>query len=112
VFRPAISHFRLLFGLCALAVLVLSLTPPSVPTPSTGWDKANHLLAFSVLAALGLRAWPGTVWRVAIGLIGYGALIEVLQYFSGYREASWLDLFADTAGIALGVILSYRAIRA
>lgn len=98
-----ISRFRLLFWLCALAVMVLSLLPPSTPLPTTGWDKTNHLLAFSVLAVLGLRAWPARRWRVLVGLVVYGALIEVLQGMSGDREPSWLDLLADTIGIALGL---------
>ncbi|WP_255371060.1 VanZ family protein [Cupriavidus sp. YR651] len=98
-----ISRFRLLFWLCALVVMVLSLLPPSTPLPTTGWDKTNHLLAFSVLAVLGLRAWPTRRWRVLVGLVVYGALIEVLQGMSGDREPSWLDLLADTIGIALGL---------
>lgn len=106
------SRFRILFALCALAVLVLALLPPSIPEPTTGWDKANHLLAFGVLAMLGVRAWPGRAWRVSLALIAYGAAIEVLQSLTTYRDASALDLVADAAGIALGMLLSYRAIRA
>ena len=105
-------HFRLLFSLCAFAVLVLALLPPGVPEPTTGWDKTNHLLAFGVLAMLGVRAWPGRVWQVAVALIGYGGLIEFLQSLTSYREPAWLDVLADALGIAVGLMLSYRAIRA
>ena len=48
--------WRLAFGICVMAVLVLALMPTDVPMPSTGWDKSNHLLAFSVMALLGRRA--------------------------------------------------------
>ncbi len=112
VLRFQLPQFRLLFGLCALTVLVLALLPPSVPEPTTGWDKANHMLAFGMLAILGTRAWPGRAWHVVAGLMAYGALIEVLQSMTTYRDASWADLLADAIGIALGLVLSYRPIRA
>ena len=111
--RPlTLSQFRLFFTVCALAVLVLALLPPSIPEPTTGWDKTNHLLAFGVLAMLGVRAWPGRVWHVVVGLVAYGGLIEVLQSMTSYRDASWHDLMADSLGIAVGMLFSYRAIRA
>lgn len=70
--------------------------------PSTGWDKANHVLAFGVLAALGCRGYAGQVPRVLLGLLGYGCLIELAQGLTGYRSAEWLDVLADAAGIVLG----------
>lgn len=111
VCRLATSHFRLLFAVCALVVLILALLPPSVPEPTTGWDKSNHLLAFGVLTMLGARGWPGRPRRLLVGMIAYGGLIELLQSMTGYRDASWLDLVADACGIAIGLLLSYRAIR-
>ena len=94
--------WRLAFGICLLAVLVLALMPTDVPIPSTGWDKSNHLLAFSVMALLGRRACPGRTMAVLAGLLAYGALIEVLQSFTPSRSADWHDLVADAVGLALG----------
>jgi VanZ family protein len=94
--------WRWLFALCALAVLVLSLLPPATPLPSTGWDKSNHLLGFAVLAWLGLRAYPRRIAAVLLGLIVYGGVIEVLQSFTPYRFADWIDLVADGLGVGMG----------
>ena len=94
--------WRLAFGLCVLAVLLLALMPTDVPMPSTGWDKSNHLLAFSVMALLGRRAYPGRTMALFAGLLAYGALIEVLQFFTPNRSADWQDLVADAVGLALG----------
>ncbi|RDK11009.1 VanZ family protein [Cupriavidus lacunae] len=100
-------RWRLLFWGCAAAVLVLSLLPPSQPLPTTGWDKANHMLAFAVLGVLGRRAYAGRGWAVLLGLVAYGGLIELLQGQTGYREADWLDLLADCIGLAAGMALDW-----
>ena len=94
--------WRLAFGLCMLAILVLALMPTDVPIPSTGWDKSNHLLAFFVMALLGLRAYPGRTMAVLTGLVAYGVLIEVLQSFTPNRSAEWQDIVADSVGLVVG----------
>ena len=94
------------FGSVALAVLVLSLMPTVPHMPSTGWDKANHLLAFAVLAWLGSQAYPLRVASVLIGLLAYGALIEILQSFTTYRFADWHDLLADGLGLLVGWLIT------
>ena len=88
-----------------VAVLVLALMPTVPELPSTGWDKSNHVLAFAVLALLGLRAYPPRVAAVMLGLLAYGGLIEVLQSFTTYRLAEWADLLADAIGILTGSAL-------
>ena len=102
--RLAISLlvWQFAFSLCALSVLVLALMPTNVPIPSTGWDKSNHLLAFFVVALLGIRAFPGRTMAVLAGLLAYGILIEVLQSFTPSRSADWCDVVADGLGLALG----------
>lgn len=94
--------WRLAFGLCVLVVLMLALLPTDRALPSTGWDKSNHLLAFSVMALLGLRSYPGRTMAVLAGLLTYGVLIEVLQSFTPNRSADWQDIVADSLGLALG----------
>lgn len=94
-----------------MSVVTLSLLPnPASILLDTGWDKANHTLAFFVLGLLGLRAFPETAWRVTVGLLGYGALIEALQGMTSYRAAEWYDLLADSIGIttAMGVLAVLR----
>ena len=94
--------WRLAFGAYVLAVLVLALMPIDMVMPSTGWDKSNHLLAFSVLTLLGLRAYPGRTMSLLAGLLTYGVLVEVLQSFTPNRSADWQDVVADSVGLVLG----------
>jgi VanZ family protein len=92
---------RWAFLLCLIVVLALSLLPAQ-PLPTTGWDKANHVLAFAVLAVLGCRSYPKRRIRVLLGLLAYGVLIELLQALTGYRTAELLDVVADAVGLVIG----------
>jgi VanZ family protein len=71
-----------------------------------GWDKLNHLTAFASLAAVASLGRVGAWVRIALALLAYGALIEVLQSFTGTRSAEWGDLLADGVGIASGLLLA------
>lgn len=96
------ARARRLFWLTLSAVSALAFLPDGdVAQITTGWDKANHTLAFYTLALLLALGWPRRPWwRQAALLIGYGVLIEAVQYCVG-RDASALDVFADATGIAL-----------
>jgi VanZ family protein len=96
------AWWRWTFFACLAVVLVLSLLPPRVPMPSTGWDKMNHALAFAVLAVLGCRSYPRLTLGVLPGLLAYGGLIELLQGMTDYRSAEWLDMLADGVGLLSG----------
>lgn len=98
------------FWACVAAVLFLALASPNAHLPTTGWDKANHALAFAVLAVLGGIAYPGRLARVLVALLAYGALIEVLQTFTPDRTGEWLDLLADAVGLLLAWPLARRLI--
>jgi len=102
----ATALWRWLLLAAMVALLVLSLMPPSPHMPSTGWDKSNHALGFAVLAALAHRAWPGRTLAALLGLLAYGVFIEVLQSFTPDRFAEWGDLWADGVGLLIGEVLA------
>jgi VanZ family protein len=96
---------------CALALLLCAVTWLAlVPLPpkllSTGWDKLNHLLAFSVLAVVAAMGFAAAWWRIAAALLAYGGLIEILQAFLPPRGADLADLLTDGLGIAVGLLLA------
>jgi VanZ family protein len=102
-----------LWCLCMLTVLVLALIPlkqSSQGIPHA--DKLAHAVAFAGLAVLAVAVWPRRWWPIALGLLGYGAGIEVMQgAITVARQPSWQDLAADAAGIALGLWLGHWALR-
>ena len=88
----------------AVIIAVLTLAPMPSGGPA-GSDKLYHVLAFACLAfPLPLVRPRWTVW-VVLGVIAYGAAIEVIQPFFG-RQAEWADLFADGIGAILGAIVA------
>ena len=102
------SNFRkALFWLCFVAVNSLALSPaPFLPPLEifNWWDKAQHAIAFGVLAVLAVLAYPeASRLRIALLLIGQGVLIELLQYYGGYRFGDWQDAAADGVGVLVGL---------
>lgn len=110
---PRASRFwRITLVLLSCAVSYLALAPhPEQQPVSLGWDKLNHLLAFVALAAVGALGFVGAWGRLALGLLAFGVLIEVLQGFTPSRSADWNDLLADALGIALGFALAHALLR-
>ena len=97
------------FWVCFVVLNALALSPaPYLPPLEIfdWWDKAQHAIAFGTLAVLAVLAYPG-VSKVRIGLllIAHGVLIEVLQYFTGYRFGDWQDAVADGVGVLLGLAM-------
>jgi VanZ family protein len=76
-------------------------------------DKVLHAVEYAGLAVLCYRAfrWAAgpSVARQALVLAIvtasiYGITDEVHQFFVPFRESSWLDWLADTAGAAVGAL--------
>lgn len=104
VLAPAPWQWLFLLLICVISFLALTPVPPK--DLDTGWDKANHFLAFGSLAFVGRLAWPRAhLLTLPLGLVAYGAAIELIQYFVPGRSCEWADLFADSLGIALGWLI-------
>lgn len=93
--------FRVLFCAAFLFVGYSCLTPLDGPISDfEHMDKVLHVLAFLGLSGLFERAFPTLFkWKGVFLMIGYGALIEILQGQTQYRSASWADLIADSFGV-------------
>jgi len=105
--------WRLLLVLLLSVTTWLAWTPDPPPRLDTGWDKANHLLAFTALtvtALLGARPRRRRDAACAAALLAYGTLIEAVQAFVPGRSAEPADLLADATGIGCALLLA-RALR-
>lgn len=103
----AVRFFRAVLVVSAVVILVLA-TQPMRTLPVGGInDKLMHALAFLALSWLVDFAFPRTGFdlRKILPLLGYGVLIELVQWPLSYRSLSGLDLLADAAGIGLYLIV-------
>ena len=89
-----------------IIVIWLSLTPkPPQPPSILGWDKAQHLLAYSSLMAWFAMSFVRH-WRWPVFLLGLGIGLECLQGISGFRRFDIFDIAANSAGVCLGIALA------
>ncbi|MBA4194183.1 MAG: VanZ family protein [Hydrogenophaga sp.] len=106
--------WRLTFAISLLLVTVGSLLPTQqLPDLAFDiWDKAQHAAGFGWLMFCGLMShgWRDGGWRLAVALGAWGAVIELLQAWSGWRHGDLGDLAADLLGIAV-VLLIWRSVR-
>ena len=99
-----------------LLTLIAALMPAAVwfwseGLPVVEWlkhvDKWAHGLTFVVLTLWFCGQYPqSSYWRVAVGLVAFGVLIELLQGLVSYRLAEWYDLGADAVGLVVGIGLA------
>jgi len=96
---------------CAPFLLALALTLYCAlrarPVPLPIHEDVQHAAAFATLTLCGSLPWMANArarWRLALGLVGLGALIEALQALPiVHRDADLLDWLADDAGVAAAV---------
>lgn len=95
---------RACFALIIIAVSILVFGPFQGAESGFGLtDKEAHALAFYTLTALGLLAAPRVRKSdVVLGLLAFGAFIEVVQSFIG-RDGDVFDWLAD----GLGIMMAY-----
>ena len=109
--KPTLNRRILMLAWCLAMVIVtvLALLPIGhLQLPVFDWwDKAQHALAFTVLPAWALLLWPRRAGRVVLGMLAYGAGIELAQWAVGWRFAEWADLAADALGVLVAWVMIF-----
>lgn len=109
---------RILFWAAAAFAFVMAIVPHPPKLPGHPSDKIQHIVAFLVLALLGMWAYPAARKRqILFGLAAFGALIEFVQAIPQlHRDSDPLDWLADVgaafavfAAVALWSLFKGRA---
>lgn len=110
LFHPKLLRVTLVILL--LAIAYFSLTPKY--SISVGNDKVGHLIAYTVLMSnaglLSKQFGRGFGLPIMLTLL-YGVLMEFGQHFVPGRDFSFLDILANSAGVAIGSLLSFLLFR-
>lgn len=71
-------------------------------------DKWLHGITFLTLSLWFAGLYPAkSYWRIALGLLLFGLVIEICQYKISYRSFDWIDVAADAAGIISGLAIGF-----
>ena len=97
-----VARIILIASVATILWLALSPNPPN-PAGLFDLDKVNHVGAFFVLSLLADYSYlaRSAVVPKGMALLGFGLLIEGLQYWVGYRYFEVADLVADGGGVVL-----------
>jgi len=75
------------------------------------YDKWIHGITFLTLSIWFTGIYSkAAYWRVGLGLLVFGLIIEACQRAVSYRTADWIDVSADAVGIILGLIVGAAGI--
>ncbi len=74
-------------------------------------DKWLHGITFLILSLWFAGLFPrNSYWKIGLGLLAFGLVIEACQRMVVYRTAEWLDVGADAAGIIGGLLIGLAGI--
>ena len=100
---------RLILVLLMVMGLWVATTPAQNLHLPTMNDKVIHMLvffAFAMLADLATSRKPFWFWK-GVPLVLYGALIEILQFYTPNRSFEIADWIADLFGVVLYYSIKY-----
>jgi VanZ family protein len=71
-------------------------------------DKWAHAITFTLLTVWFSGQYSRrNYWRIAMGMLAFGAFIEICQRMVSYRSADSMDFAADGLGVALGLLIAW-----
>ncbi|MEX2125510.1 MAG: VanZ family protein [Woeseia sp.] len=98
-------------GITVLFAVLTATLVPAIPGMRHAHflhsDKLWHGVTFMILTVWFAGQYSRrSYWRLAVGLLAFGALIEICQRMLSYRSAEMMDLVADAVGILAGLLIA------
>jgi VanZ family protein len=89
---------------CIVLLAMLSLLPADEMVRTTLGGQLEHASAYAGTAVLLELAYRRPV-RIAVALLSYAAILELLQHFSPGRHPAVADWIASSVGALAGVVI-------
>ena len=93
--------------LLALAIIALSLGPPSTRPVTGAGHNLEHFLIFVVTGGAFTLGYPRRFWLLTIALPAFAAAIELAQMGVRGRHSRLSDFLVDAAALFIGLGISY-----
>ena len=107
------KFYRILLIVYALIILMISATPSS-DLPKMWllqYDKIIHFVEYLIFGVLAMKSMTTQSMKVGLILIPFGIMFgffdEYLQSFISGRYSSLMDVFSDSIGFSIWIILVY-----
>lgn len=94
--------WRMAGWLGVVVTLIVSLVPPLLGDDGGHTDKIVHLAGYAALTFWWAQLVTRQRWTLAIAIILFGVLIELLQGLTPDRQPDPLDALANSGGVLLG----------
>ena len=95
----------------ALAIVVLSLVPPSYRPVTEASHSFEHLAIFLATGLAFGAGYPGRPFRIAVALVIFSGTVELLQQWVPGRHARLSDFLVDGTAAEFGTLLAFTAMR-
>ncbi len=89
-----------------VVTLVLSLMPPVLDDHVGHTDKIVHLAGYTLLMFWWAQLVTRQRGKLALAVVIFGIVIELLQGFTPDRQPDVLDALANTCGVLLGWLIT------
>lgn len=105
------ARYRVVFKIAFFALLALGIylgmrptPPPAIYSWQATFYHAGGLCSLTLLSYLAFPRWRW--WFRAVFMFSVGVAVEYVQSFHPTRSAEWADIYANSSGIAVGLILA------
>jgi VanZ family protein len=103
--------FQVVAWLLILAIVMLSLGPPSTRPVTGAGHNLEHLLIFVAMGAAFGLGYPRRILLLPIALLAFTGAIEVAQMLVPGRHARWSDFLTDVAASYVGIGFSFVLVK-
>jgi VanZ family protein len=90
----------------ALAIVILSLVPPSYRPVMEASHSFEHLAIFLATGLAFGAGYPGRPFRIAVALVIFSGTVELLQQWVPGRHARLSDFLVDGTAAGFGAVLA------
>jgi hypothetical protein len=103
--------FQVVAWLLILAIVMLSLGPPSTRPVTGAGHNLEHLLIFVAMGAAFGLGYPRRLLLLPVALLTFTGAIEVAQMMVSGRHARLSDFLTDATATCVGIGLSFVLVK-